>query len=345
MAVPNHLQKIPHFTGEESKDQFSAELWMARIVTTAQAVPWADDITLTMAVTALRGEALTWHQVMSQRGIQGFNTWAVFRPLFLQHFGKRRTSTTTTAILDGLKQKSGETVMAFFLRVGIAADDIKALTPDLGLPPVADRWTADFAGLAGWNALGNDIKETLLNRYQARGSRHAEEGFATQLFIAGLRPEIRDRLLNQAPPGGFATLVNAMERATEVEKNLQTNGRGAHVNAVDDDDDQDVDALHRRGGQRGRGRGQRGRGSSRGGGGNKNNGKKFEGKCYHCNKVGHKKEDCYAYKKTQGKKVHATDQQNEPVRSEPFKSRYNDDSDDDDNEGQDEVGCVGSLNC
>lgn len=326
--------RVPLFYGDPSKDYFSVETWTARVSRNKEVAEWDDNTTLSNVFNSLRGRALSWHMVMVAREIPDFDTWQGYKALFIEAFSPAKTSKAVIGIFNGLTQQSQESVIDFFNRVGKASDDITSLRPALPRPAAAD-WNNTFTGLGGWGGLEAAAKVAQAQKFMKMGAKLDVEHVATQLFIAGLKPSIRDPFLAQAPAAGYDSLWRACQAALEVEKNtrdqnqlvkqLQPLGAIAAVDAntgsnteqtanINEATEAEL-AVLRRFGFRGRGRGRGGRGqpSARGRGGSNNGGsnKVDPNQCLACGGYGHWKRDC---KKNGGSKfggkpthrIHAT---------------------------------------
>jgi len=116
--------------------------------------------------------------------------------------------------------------------------------------------------------------------------------------VAGLKTEIREKLIFNPPNEGFINLWNSCLKALEVEKNLaEPNKATAAVIDLDDKrsvTEQLIEAIRypSRGGHRGRGRG----GYRKYNNNNNRGQEKFDGDCNYCHKKGHMKKDCWALK-------------------------------------------------
>lgn len=305
--------RVPLFYGDPEKDYFSVETWTTRVSTNKDSANWNDEVTMANVFNALRGRALSWHMVMAARNIPNFEVWATYKALFIEAFSPAKTSKAVIGIFNGLTQQPKETVIDFFNRVGKASDDITSLRPALPAP-VAANWTAEFQALDGFGDLTDAERAAQAQTFMRIGARLDVEHVATQLFIAGLRPSLRDQFLAQAPAAGYDSLWRACQAALEVEKNmrdqttlmkqLQPMGAVAAVAAEEQADKQgqpepapepnesELAVLRKFGhnGPRGRGRGGRGGGrggAQRGGGPNRSN-----TQCHNCGKFGHWKREC-----------------------------------------------------
>lgn len=311
--------RIPVFHGNPDVDYFSVETWTTRVTNNKDSAHWDDDVTMGNVFNALRGRALSWHMVMAAREIPNFGVWNTYKQLLLEAFSPAKTSKAVIGIFNGLTQQPKENVVDFFNRVGKASDDITSLRPALPNPAATD-WTDAFRAIQGWGAFPGADKREQAQVFMKIGARLDVEHVATQLFIAGLRPSIRDQFLLQAPAAGYDSLWRACQAALEVEKNMkdqqtlmkQLQPMGA-VAAISDEaaaekpepekpsegpTDAELAVLKKFGhsGPRGRGRGGRGgRGGQRGGSVNKSN-----TQCHNCGKFGHWKRECRSNNNSNG---------------------------------------------
>jgi hypothetical protein len=308
VAAANQVEqsRLPLFYRDPTKDQFDAETWLDRVRNAQRAATWDDDRAAAFAYAALRGGALLWYRVTSKR--INLANWALFQEAFLNAFSTTKTTRTTTAIFEGLKQSSNEDTITYYGRVGKAFDDLKEIRPAQAVP--ANPFPAGWAG-EQWNNIADDAKTAAARELLLQGQKYSDSCSSAQYYVAGLRPEYRDRILMNPPADGFVDLWNTARRAREIEQNLTDPLKNQYAAAAIDEVDE-VDAINRRKfGGRGRGgfrgRGGRGRGGSSG---------RFEGECYFCHKKGHIKKDCFSFQKSQGqgRKVAAVEDDREEAQ-------------------------------
>jgi len=298
--------RLPLYYGNE-KDTFNAEQWIARIDSVRATANWNDAMTMTTVFNALRGDALQWYDAV--RLDVDVTVYDNFKNVFLAAWSKTRTARTTTAILVGLQQMANETVTNFYARVRKGMADIVALE---GIPPVPNEalpatltalnavqaWAAQNA-LAGdrdrFNLPAGTTNAVTLNRYLEEvvsfGANYRQDRLGKYLFIAGLKPILRDELMKNPPDGG---LYQANEIAHNLEKCL-TDPKINKTNApIEKTIENEIAATQRRGSFRGRMRGRggyvRGRGQARGG----YTTSKANMTCYYCAKKGHFESECHA---------------------------------------------------
>jgi hypothetical protein len=299
VAAANQVEqsRLPVYFGDATKDVFDAQTWINRVNNAAAAANWNDDNKLRFAYAALRGDALDWYTVMLDVPGTACNTWAGFQRAFLQAFSKFRTTRLATAVFDGLKQKNSENTVQFFKRVGKAFEDLKLIRP--APTPLDPLFPAAWAGQQ-WNNIADDAKQAAYDAILNAGLNHAHQCNAAQYYVAGLRPEIRDKLIFHPPAEGFVNMWRSCQAALEVEKNMQEPNKGtAAAIEAEEIEEGDIQALRyqRRGGFRGRFRGQhRGRGYNNSQNRSYSQGnkpQKFDGECNYCHKKGHMKKDCW----------------------------------------------------
>ena len=300
------LQRIPIFYGDTKKDIFTADQFIDRLDRAAVAIPahpWAPARKITAFINALRGDALTWFEAAREHVDAADYDQVV--DAFKQAFSPTQTTRTTIAILHDLMQKKNEGVVHFYSRVTKAIRDIKRLEPDC--PEIENPFPVAITALDGYDAAVPAAARTVIvNRIQAHASRYSNQMVGKHIFIAGLHPKLRDKLMESGVVGG---LYEAFLQAQSLEK-IQVDPDHTKVAAIDrDDDDIDaqvnslnaqIEALNRRRGFRGgsgyRGRGRGGRGTSRGRGGSAS-ASRTDKSCYHCGRKGHFIADCQSKKR------------------------------------------------
>ena len=321
------LQRIPIFYGDAHKDIFTADQFLDRLERASVAIPdnhWQQPRKITAFINALRGDALTWFEAAREH--VNIEVYTEIADAFRQAFSPTRTTRTTVAILHDLVQKKGEGVVKFYSRVTKAIRDIRTLEAEC---PIIDMpLPAAITGLAGYAAVPAATKTTAFRRIQDYASRYESQMVGKHIFVAGLHPRLRDKLMETGIVGG---LYEAFLQAQSLEK-IQVDPDRARVAAIDEDDDVEtqvnalqaqIEALNRRRGSRGfgsgRGRGRGGRGSSRGRGGSYNS-SRTDKTCFHCGKKGHFIADCNSKKRGEPRvaQVSAAPVDDEQGISHPF---------------------------
>lgn len=337
----NDITKLPLFYGDKAKDQLTAELWAQRVDTARAGVPWNDAATMAHVYASLRHRASAYHNFIRQRQPDLVATWAAFRPRFLKQFQETQTSVASVALFDGLKQRQDETVLDFSLRVGRAIHELKSIRPPLAVPAAA----ADIEGInAALTVAGTAAHARALYVLGVdRSANHVNETIGAQFLLAGLRPDIRIKV-TQIQNYQRMSFLEMSDAASDIETNMKEPANdGTKAVAVLDTNDAEVNGVRfgRYNGHRG------GRGSSRsrgrGRGSSQNNGSRFNGTCYNCQKPGHKKAECRSAPRNT--RVHATDMDytDNQVGTQPDQEYY-EEYDEVDELGQVQVGTLDYLN-
>ena len=134
----------------------------------------------------LRGEPLKWWESFKDSGAN-INDWDEVKTEFLKDYDYRMTGESSYKLIS-LKMKAGETVVDFFSRVSAATMDMKR--------GITEETTADTRAAS----------ERML--------RHVQKN----LFISGLREEIKTRVLND-PPSDLRGTKESARKAEFITKN------------------------------------------------------------------------------------------------------------------------------
>jgi hypothetical protein len=304
-AANVELGRLPLWYGLPGKDTFTAEQWIERLRKSRVTAGWNDAQTVGYFYNALREDGLLWYESLPIQRID-FNNVDTLIAEFLRTYSTTRTARTTTANLLVL-QKATETVSAYNHRVCRAVMDVID-TKDPAAPELPDHLHADaIRGLAGYAALGADVKQGDFRATWQAGFDDMGQLILRNVFITGLRPLIRQRLLDQPPQ----THREAVELALERERQLVEPRKAVQILEVSEgllEDGEmsqetvelEIDALNKRMEKlrafRGRGRGHS-RGASRGRG---SSSASRSAKCYYCGKMGHMQRECNTRKREGG---------------------------------------------
>ena len=287
------LGKFPLWSGDKSKDQFTAEQWIRRIEAVAQDGAWQPARTMTHVLASLRGKALTWFESLARCNIDT-NDFDAFKAAFLEAYSEVRTARTATFELMDLSQRPGEPVNEYHPRLIKILDTIEHFFPENFLR-LAAPWPNEFTNLGGFAAVADAVKNRLQQRLLRQGAKQGLNSVGLLLFMAGLRPQLRDELMKDPP----ANLYAAFQKAQQLDR-LYTEPakkKVAAIEATEGDDEEDVDrmvealetkleALKTRRAQFGSSKFGRSGPSS----GNRN----FKNlKCHYCDKKGHLQKNCF----------------------------------------------------
>jgi len=246
----------------------------------------------------LRDRAILWWNSLTDTDV-AIDNWEAVKTNFLACYEPKFTAKTTCTNFGELVQRQGEVNLDYYLRVCDA------------FARMCDARPAAMAAVrAAAGAQAADVK--------MEGIRDAERFFKHQLYLAGLRDDIRLKVME----AGKATLQESMTLATELEVIHQDKKRG-HVHAVgrseeedetvneDDFDDEEINAINAI-------RQRYGRPAFRGGfrkSGASNSNNKKTVVCRWCKKTGHMQKECRARIKANGKMVDAN--------GKPFEKKIN----------------------
>ncbi len=207
------LARIPIWSG--TKDAvFSPEQWIDRIQKAKgpNAGNWTNDTTMSYVYNALRGDALTWYDALPTLGYDN-TQWDDFKAAFIRTYGTTRTARTAALNLSEIRQNGSEPAARYIARVIKIVADIQALAP-ANLPAPAVPYIDEIRALAGWGALADARKEANIQLLMQAGATDAYQRLGMQLFIAGLRPNLRVELMKANPN----TMRAAFDAAIDAEK-------------------------------------------------------------------------------------------------------------------------------
>lgn len=202
-ALNNHDRvrrstEIPLYYGRKEKDSISARNLIERITTAAEIAGWNTDARkLQEFYMILRDRALIWWQSLDDTDVNKGN-WAEVRDEFLATYEPRFTAKTTCTNFQELTQRGGENVNDYYLRVHEA------------FSKMCEAKTANFGDIR-MNIAANDA--AICRQVKNEGIRDTEKFFKHQLFLAGLRDNLRLKTME----AGKANLHESLRYATELE--------------------------------------------------------------------------------------------------------------------------------
>jgi len=322
-ALP--LTRLPLFFGNPEKDVLTAELWVQRVQSAAAGAEWNNVQTMAHVYGALRAKAIIWYESCQEQMIPNFDNFELgFKPRFLKMFGKNKTTNASIALFEGLKQRNGEGVSDFYLRVSRAVTDMKHLLPAVAIPDVAH--VAELPHIPDAFAVAATAQQAIdwFRITNLNAEMRALNTMANNFLVAGVRKDFRDKILlsRNIREMQFFELNEALIEMELNDKEPTITGEKQVTEIAAIKEDVEVDAVHR-GYGRGRGRG-RGRGSTffRGRGGQSGSSTRISGNCYHCGKPGHRKAECRTllFQQQKTAKTHATEaeQQQQDWNHDPY---------------------------
>jgi Retrotransposon gag protein len=285
------LGKIPIFFGDKSKDAFTAEHWLERIELSRNTAPWTDVQTVNYFYQALRGNAVKWWAFIKDNGVN-MTDWTAVAEKFLAAYGTTVTERSAVANLR-LQQLSKESCADYAGRVTMAMREHNATAWQR--PPVANAQLMDaFFGPATAanvhpvaffdNAATNANKQRALAFIREQQSKHERDILARNVYISGLRKEIREEILKMNDPKPY---METVEDAMRLERQLSDPHKEHQVTEVEEGE---VDAIKRSH--------KKGQKTSYHSGSGASKPKSY--KCFYCGLMGHIQPNCNKRKRENG---------------------------------------------
>jgi hypothetical protein len=297
---------------------------MNRFATAAVIAAWDDPRKCNELRILLRDQALIWWDALPNMSEHAdvHTNWEHLKAAFLDAYAPTYTAKATCTMFAEMQQKSGETVLDYYLRVDDAHKKLCTAKP------IAMTTTVTMALPAGLA-----LDQALLIKNE--GIKQDEQFFLHQLFVAGLKEDIRAKVMEANMPTVRESLRVA--RDTEVVYNDRRN-KAAHISKIEMDnnstegEENDINIIRGRDGkfQANRGNGGTSNGANRG----PNTKPKFDGNCRYCKKYGHSQKFCnlriakkapmvdangVPYKP----KVHSVQEQDNPTTTEETTQHFN----------------------
>lgn len=269
--------ELPLFYGRKDKDVVTAHNLLDRIKNAAAIAGWNAQRTSQEFYMILRDKAILWYNSLDNEGINtDEHDWEAIKAAFIAAYAPRYTAKTTCNVFVELQQKTGESVQDYYLRVNEAFKRLCEAKPESITTEVQAELLPQLA-----------LNEALV--YKLEGVRQEEKYFLNQLFTAGLREDLRTKIMEK----GEDNIKDTLDAARELEVILaDKRSRAVHVSNVgeqDQDREQDEDDEHVEAIQGNKFSGSSGK--TRPGG---NTSPKFQGTCRYCKKYGHSQRYCRA---------------------------------------------------
>lgn len=280
--------ELPLYFGNKNRDTISAPALLDRINVAAEIATWNPARRCQEFYMILRDRALVWWDTLDDiEGVDKQN-WDHVSREFRNAYAPKFSAKTNCTNFSELYQRSGESVQDFYLRVAEAFKNMTDAKPDF----INAIRTPDANPRA-------EVK--------AEGVTDMARFFLNQLFLAGLKEEIRLRTMESGPE----RIHISVETAREIETILadkKGGAKGTVINAIapeghnappeqfDDDEVEAINAIRAKKGKR----------PFRPNNGS--NGNRPKPKCHYCKKPGHIQKYCYTriaekgeYKDAQGR--------------------------------------------
>ena len=194
--------QLPLFYGFDKENTISANTLLDRVEAAAAVANWDDAQKCRQLFLILRKEALLWWE--SLRHVDGLNRvedWNQVKQRFLKSYAPKFTARTNCLNLLKLSQAPGERVQTYFLRLDETFKRMSENRPAAILNVRVAPLAADQ----------NNARDLLLKQ---EGLKDQEKFFLTQMFIAGLRENLRQKVMEEAPDDLMDLVDLAVEKET-----------------------------------------------------------------------------------------------------------------------------------
>jgi Retrotransposon gag protein len=215
---------LPLFYGRSDKDVCTARQLIQRFETAAAIANWDDDERKCRQFSLiLRGKALDWFTFLEIIPDFNLTNWDALKTQFLNAYAPKYTARATCTNVAELQQRVGESCQDFYLR---AMDIYVKLKAQRGVELTNVRYVpaAGQAGAAGTH-----------QRIKLEGIEDTSRFFMQQLFVAGLREDIREKVMERDP----RTLQASLEEARAMELIVQDKRKKTQVTAVKEEEEED----------------------------------------------------------------------------------------------------------
>jgi len=275
--------KIPLFYGRaDGKDEIGADDLVDRIEALIRATGKSEDNAVQELYLALRDDAVKWYKSLAMQGVDT-TKWSAVKKQFLADYHFKIPGSVAYK-LEALKQRSNEKVIDFFSRVN---EEIE------------------------------HFMEGVVSRNQA-SAIETRTHFQKAIFIAGLREELKSSILTDKEArktllsartaaqtmeyveiAKRRTTTNPVMAMQETENEIDQIGRDAEEE--DEFDEDEISLINRYRNRIGK------RPFRRGGG--RGGGTRFTGKCYNCDRPGHRSAECRQPRRNAVRSVAEDDEQ------------------------------------
>jgi len=238
------LGKIPLWYGDKKKDAFTAEHYIERIELSRQAAPWTGPQTLNYFYQALRGPAVIWWATLTDDGID-MTDWPTIRTRFLRTYASAVTERSAVANLR-IQQGATESVQDYAGRITMALREHKATSCPRPAIANADLAVNMFGGpfpAETWHAnCPDDRKRAIMDYVRERADAYNRDCMARNVFISGLRPNIREKMMTRDRPEPY---LETKEIAMNLERQLTDPSKAEHVTELELEELKETAAIRR----------------------------------------------------------------------------------------------------
>ena len=193
---------LPLFYGKKEKDTITPHILLDRMEAAAPIAGWDTDARKCAEFfLTLRDRALIWWSSLDEYDVDK-NDWAVIKREFLAAYEPRFTARTTCTNFQDLVQRQGENIHDYFLRV---TESFKRMC-DAKPANILEIRTNAPTGMDDTVAARAEL--TLVKR---EGLMDMQRFFLHQLFIAGLKDDLRSKVMEAGKDNIQESLAHARE--------------------------------------------------------------------------------------------------------------------------------------
>ncbi len=217
--------EMPLFYGNKEKDVCSALYITDRLENSAKIANWADDARKCEEFFAiLRDKALVWWFALKDHNVDEKN-WAQVKAAFLKAYEPKYSPKLTCTNFSELIQRNNESVHDFYLRITETCRKMFC-----GRPEALFNIRAEYP-----NAGANAYDEAIVKKIKKEGLEDDEMYIKHQIFIAGMREELRVKVIEANKPTLGESVYYAIELETVLnERKLKL--KMAPVSEVEEND-------------------------------------------------------------------------------------------------------------
>ena len=227
---------LPLFYGRKEKDTVTPRFLVKRIEAAAPIAQWNPARQCTELYLTLRDRALVWWDSLENDDI-AVNNWDIVKAEFLKAYEPRYTAKTNCTNFQDLVQRTGENVQDYYLRVVEIYKRFCEAKP--AMVPLAVATVIPNAVTAAIPVANAGLIEDVKLEGFKEGTKKIERFVLHQLFIAGLKEDIRAKTMEAGKPTIAESVAYARELEVILSDRKKTSG---HVNAVQSNQDETEDA-------------------------------------------------------------------------------------------------------
>jgi hypothetical protein len=210
---------LPLFFGRKDKDTVPPNLLLDHINRAATIAQWnTDERKITEFYLTLRDRAILWWDTLDDNPNINKGNWADIQREFLAAYAPRFTARTTCTNFQDLIQQNNENVHDYYLRVSDAFKKMWEAKPATIATVRIDRGAATAEQAAA---------------IKLEGVKDSEGFFKHQLFIAGLKEDIRMKIMEAGKP----SIQESVAHAHELEVIHKDRKKGSTVGNIAENED------------------------------------------------------------------------------------------------------------